>query len=166
MIFCKYNRSYCAKWTTWATGEQSRTAAGNTRSPGYALAISWLSEIWEAFPSEIIKNSFEHCGITSQTSLHSQLAQITRSNDVINLYVDIFNELDEYLGLDNEEEDEANVFDQGCGLEEDEETSSQVALDESSIIEPEDTMDVDLPSLDEAISDNVCLFKRLINFFI
>ena len=36
------------------------------RSPGYAIAISWVSEIWNNFDREIIKRSFHICGITQE----------------------------------------------------------------------------------------------------
>lgn len=52
---------------------RTRTVYNNTRSPGYALAIKWLSEIWDQFPPHKIINSFDNCGITSQDSLHSTL---------------------------------------------------------------------------------------------
>ena len=114
-----------------------------------------MSEIWAAFPTELIKKSFEHCGITSQLSLHSQLGQITRANDLVNLYVDLFNEIDEFRGLDNDEEDHSTVFDPGCELEEEEEPISDDDSNSSSIIEPEDLMDVDPPTNTESIPNQV-----------
>ena len=54
---------------------KSFTPAGNLRSPGYAKAITWISEIWSAFDRNILARSFDQCGITSSSlvDLHAQL---------------------------------------------------------------------------------------------
>ena len=54
---------------------KSFTPAGNLRSPGYAKAITWISEISSAFDRNIRTRSFDQCGITSSSldDLHAQL---------------------------------------------------------------------------------------------
>jgi len=53
------------RWQNWLMHEpKSLTAYGNWRSQGYALAINWISEIWDEFDSDIIRQSFDACGIT------------------------------------------------------------------------------------------------------
>lgn len=64
------------KWQEWLINEpKSLTASGNWRSPGYARAINWISEIWADFNEEIIRHSFDACGITQSNyrQCHSQL---------------------------------------------------------------------------------------------
>ena len=41
-------RAYHQKWQHWLINEEkSFTPAGNLRSPGYALVINWISQIWD-----------------------------------------------------------------------------------------------------------------------
>ncbi len=78
---------------------KSTTRFGNIRSPGYALAITWISEIWEQFPRDLIVRSFQLCGITGlrqYRDLHSPLRHILTKGEVIQ---DMIVE-----GLDNEDE--------------------------------------------------------------
>ena len=51
------------------------TPAGNLRYPGYAKAITWISEIWALFDIHVLANSFDQCGIASSglDFLHLQL---------------------------------------------------------------------------------------------
>ena len=68
--------SYFDKWQNWMTNEpKSFTAADNLQSPGYAKAITWISETWDSFDRQILANSFDQCGITSTSidDLHIQL---------------------------------------------------------------------------------------------
>ena len=66
-----------AKWTHWFLYEEKTyTTHNNMRSPGYAKVIQWLSEIWRDFDTHTIANSFDFCGINSQSSLHSVLNEI------------------------------------------------------------------------------------------
>lgn len=70
------------KWQTWLIeGEKSFTRNGNMRSPGYALAIQWISEIWTALDAELIKKSFDLCGITQSKvdECHLQLKAFIRN---------------------------------------------------------------------------------------
>ncbi|CAF0915134.1 unnamed protein product [Brachionus calyciflorus] len=53
-------------WNDWyINGEHSETAAGNLRSPGYVNLINWISEIWRNFDEDLIRDSFDSCGITN-----------------------------------------------------------------------------------------------------
>ena len=61
-------------------------------------------------PNIIIK-SFDHCGITSQTNLHSALKAIIEENKIISNYVDEFYEADDIYGFVNEELEELNDLD-------------------------------------------------------
>ena len=61
---------------------KSFTLAGNLRSPGYAKAITWISEVWESFDSHLLANSFDQCGITSSSvnDMHLQLRTFVNSS--------------------------------------------------------------------------------------
>ncbi|RNA29824.1 hypothetical protein BpHYR1_029257 [Brachionus plicatilis] len=104
------------------------TLHGNTRSPGYVLSIQWLSEIWEAFESHIIKNSFESCGITCQNSLHKTLKELVSKNLVFNTYIDNIEEEEAIMGFDDEDNFDENL---------EEENVSALNIQESVEIEPE-----------------------------
>ena len=78
--------------------EKEISIHGNTKSPGFALVIQWISQIWEEFDEHLIKNSFEQCGITSISNLHSSLKEIYTSNQLINEYIDLFYDYDDILG--------------------------------------------------------------------
>lgn len=54
--------------------------------------------------------SFQHIKlsirtITNQSSLHSTLKHIVENNQAINVYITVFEDLDNYYGLDNAEVD-------------------------------------------------------------
>ena len=71
-----FKLGYFNKSQQWMINEpKSFTLAGNLRSPGYAKAITWISEIWSAFDRNILARSFDQCGITSSSlvDLHAQL---------------------------------------------------------------------------------------------
>ena len=73
--------AYFNKWNQWLiNAPRSFTAAGNRKSPGYAQAIMWISEIWHDLDPALILRSFDHCGITSSdlTNYGSQLRHFTR----------------------------------------------------------------------------------------
>ena len=57
------------------------------RSAGYANVINWLSEIWSSFDEEIIKRSFDSCGITSTGNLNFALNQIIEDRVAVNEYI-------------------------------------------------------------------------------
>ena len=52
----------------------------------------------EEFDEHLIKNSFEQCGITSISNLHSSLKEIYTSSQLINEYIDLFYDYDDILG--------------------------------------------------------------------
>ncbi|CAF1021370.1 unnamed protein product [Brachionus calyciflorus] len=104
--FSKIKKAYCTKWTEWPRNSpKNYTVHGNTKSPGYVLAIQWLSEIWENFESHAKKNLFDSCGITSQNDLHRTLKDLVSKNLVLNVYIDNFEEEEAILGF-NENENE------------------------------------------------------------
>ena len=73
------------------------------RSPGYTTVIQWLSDIWRDFDTNIIINSFDQCGITSQTNLHSALRAVVEENKTFSNIVDDFYEADEIYGFTNDD---------------------------------------------------------------
>jgi hypothetical protein len=80
-------------------GEHTFTKNHNCRSPGYAVAISWISEIWDEFDPTIIKESFDYCGITQNkmSGFHKQL-QAFIENGLLE-YVDDSDDADDFIGL-------------------------------------------------------------------
>ena len=61
---------------------KSFTLAGNLRSPGYAKAKTWTSEVWASFDSHLLANSFDQCGLTSSSvnDMHLQLRTFVNSS--------------------------------------------------------------------------------------
>ena len=39
------------------------TAQNNAKAPSYNECLKWLDEIWDNFNSDVLKRSFECCGI-------------------------------------------------------------------------------------------------------
>lgn len=39
------------------------TPKGNLRAPSIDTVIQWVIDVWESIPEQLIKNSFQHCGI-------------------------------------------------------------------------------------------------------
>ena len=72
------------------------------RSPGYAKVIQWLSEIWRDFETHTIANSFDFCGITSQSSLHSVLNEIYSNKSRPTDFVDDYTPGDELDGFNDD----------------------------------------------------------------
>jgi hypothetical protein len=71
------------KWCDWFINSDKKfTRHNNMRSPGYANCIKWISEIWMNFDPVQIRNSFEHCGITSKNNLHSALRHILTTSTI------------------------------------------------------------------------------------
>ena len=98
-MFATFKKRYHEKWNEWAiNAEKEISIHGNTKSPGFALVIQWISQIWEEFDEHLIKNSFEQCRITSISNLHSSLKEIYTSNQLINEYIDLFYDYDDILG--------------------------------------------------------------------
>ena len=67
---------------------KSFTAAGNLQSPGYAKAITWISEIWDSFDRQILANSFDQCGITSTSidDFHTQLKTFVSTSKFVDTF--------------------------------------------------------------------------------
>ena len=88
------------RWNNWYLSEEHTfTRFGNIRSPGYALCIKWLSEIWINFPEAYIINSFQQCGISSTREFHSALQKILNDRSPINSFVDFYHESDDLDGF-------------------------------------------------------------------
>ena len=65
----------------WFVNEpKSFTNFGNARSPGYASVIQWISDIWKNIDDDLLTNSFDYCGITSQNKLHNILQKTLNAN--------------------------------------------------------------------------------------
>ncbi|CAF1075178.1 unnamed protein product [Brachionus calyciflorus] len=89
--FSKIKKAYCTKWSKWSrNSERTYTVHGNTRSPGYALAISWLSEIWHDFPAKYpIFNS-----ITQASAVN-----LSNSNENSHFFTNQINALSNFTSL-------------------------------------------------------------------
>jgi hypothetical protein len=79
-------------WTSWYLSEDTHsfTKAENLKSPGYALVIDWISKIWAEFDESILRDSFDACGISSNSNLSSMLKCIVSAdsdNEISNDYV-------------------------------------------------------------------------------
>ncbi|CAF1098705.1 unnamed protein product [Brachionus calyciflorus] len=91
---------YCRKLSECVTtSEKNYTVNRNRKSPGYVLAIQWLSEIWENFTLHQLSNSFDCCGITRNNSLNKTLKSLVESNQIFNYYVDNYEEEDDIYGF-------------------------------------------------------------------
>ena len=65
--------------------------------------IQWLLDIWRDFDTNIIINSLDQCGITSQINLHSALRAVVEENKTFSNIVDDFYEADEIYGFTNDD---------------------------------------------------------------
>ena len=75
---------YFLRWNRWlVNAPKSYTAAGNVRSPGYAMVLQWISEIWDELDSNLIARSFDNCGITSSklSDFNNQLRHFVRTTE-------------------------------------------------------------------------------------
>jgi hypothetical protein len=94
------------RWTDWyINDEKTFTKANNMRSPGYANVIKWISDVWDEMDENIIRKSFDQCGITSDNQLHSVLNTILQENSVMTDFV-----CDEHAS-DEFEMDDIDLFD-------------------------------------------------------
>jgi hypothetical protein len=93
------------------------------RSPGYVLSIEWISKAWVAMDEEIIRRSFEVCGITSKDDLHSSLNAILATGKAINTYITEAVEEDAMDGFDGLEEGE--LCSEGAGYHVDSEAEPE-----------------------------------------
>lgn len=127
--------AYQAKWSQWIVGNpHTFTLAGNLRSPGnfqpinsllsliidktpiskkgYANVIRWISEIWSDFDSQVIVDSFDKCGITTNdpTAYHKQLRHFVRTNELIEDLIDDEG-IEDFEGFDDQPDFYAEVDD-------------------------------------------------------
>ena len=53
------------------------------RSPGYAMVLQWISEIWDELDSNLIARSFDNCGIISSklSDFNNQLRHFVRTTE-------------------------------------------------------------------------------------
>lgn len=109
--FASLKRAYTARWNLWfLTEEKTFTTQGNAKSPGYARCIQWLSEIWKEFDPELIRKSFDSCGITGSSYLHKCLAEMVSKDKIITDFVDDRCEADEMEGF--EADNDNLIFDE------------------------------------------------------
>ena len=45
-------------------GDKTYTQAGNVRAPSKLLCLQWVKQAWESVTNEVVKKSFEACGIS------------------------------------------------------------------------------------------------------
>jgi hypothetical protein len=143
--FAVFKRAYRARWNNWfAQAAHTFTVAGNLRSPSYGTVLHWLSEIWAEFDPQLIRNSFEECGIVSsdfEDPLHSSLAAVLDGVDVREYLEDV---LEEDLAREDDG-DSISSHDPESGsdtdLEYETESESETSEDETS--EGEDSDDSD-----------------------
>jgi hypothetical protein len=114
--FAVLKKNYHEKWNSWFIhDDKTYTKHGNPKSPGYAKCISWLSNIWEDFDTDLIVNSFDQCGIVSQYMLHHSLKHILTNQQIIFNYIDNLQEHDEIDSFDSNED---NLFEPNNDSEE------------------------------------------------
>ncbi|CAF0867105.1 unnamed protein product [Brachionus calyciflorus] len=122
--FSTLRKAYRQEWNNWYIyDEKTYTENQNMRSPGYALAIEWLNNIWQSFEDFKIRDSFALCGISNHAKnddgslsidlpkLHSVLRLMLENNTFINDYVETDMELQEANEMMNENEENLLVFD-------------------------------------------------------
>ena len=80
------------------------TASKNVRSPGFALVITWISQIWSNFSRDIIRQSFIHCGIVSNDSntYHKQLRHFVQKRILMD-DIDIDDDTSDIQGFNPDE---------------------------------------------------------------
>ncbi|RNA22105.1 pogo transposable element with KRAB domain-like [Brachionus plicatilis] len=109
--FSKIKSEYHERWNDWFMNEEKTyTRFGNTKSPGYVKCITWLSEILRNFDSDLLRASFDYCGITSQYQLHSALDHIIKNNVLINDFVEEATNFDD---CEDFVDDDQNLFEDG-----------------------------------------------------
>ena len=87
------------------------------RSPGYAMVLQWISEIWDELDSNLIACFFDNCGITS--------SKLTDSNNQLRHFVRTTEFVDEVQPDDSAQNDD--LFE-----EKDDETQTQTIIDSES----------------------------------
>ena len=88
--FAPFKKAYRNLWMEWFINDvPSLTVNNNRRSPGYKRALQWLNQIWCDFNPDLIKRSFELCGITEHESIENHQQSSDRS--IYNLEVNVNN---------------------------------------------------------------------------
>jgi hypothetical protein len=97
-----------------------------TNFTGYVLCSTWVSQIWDKFSSDLVRKSFEICGIHNEhrgildiriNNFHSTLKHIIKSEEVVHSHIDMDLELAE---ANNNMSNDAvrDLFDEGSAVEE------------------------------------------------
>lgn len=63
-----FKASYTELYEAWLSEpgrEADVTKTGNARAPSRAKMVQWIKEAWNRVPAEVVRTSFEACGITS-----------------------------------------------------------------------------------------------------
>jgi hypothetical protein len=99
--------AYFKKWNDWlVNAPKSYTAAGNMRSPGYAQAVLWISEVWAELDASLIASSFQFCGITTRNlaDFSSQLRHFVRTTELVDEVQLADDEIDENQFIEYDED--------------------------------------------------------------
>ena len=79
--FSSIKKAYRKKWNHWFTFEnKSFTVNCNMKSPGYVNASNWISQIWEELSQDMVKNSFDICGIHKNHLIDNEEIHIQTNN--------------------------------------------------------------------------------------
>ena len=63
-----FKEAYKALYNDWLlNGEKSYTTAGNVRAPSKLTCLKWVKKAWDSVTHDVIKRSFEACGISVAT---------------------------------------------------------------------------------------------------
>ncbi len=128
--FAVIKKAYREKWNHWFTfGDKDFTVNLNMKSPGYVLCSSWISEIWQEMSADLIRKSFDLCGVHNNhltmnftlsirmDNLHSTLRTIlTTEGSLLQQTIDTDTDLAEAdMHMNNPNND---VFERGSGEDE------------------------------------------------
>ena len=95
-LFRSFKLFFRRRYMDWFVNEpKSFTNFGNLRSPGYAAVVEWVSDIWRNLDEQLIFNSFDLCGITSQNNLHKVLNNIYKTEQLLGEIVETDVEADD-----------------------------------------------------------------------
>ena len=154
--FAPIKKRYRDKWNHWFTFENKEfTRNLNMKSPGYVLCSNWMSEIWRETSGDLIRKSFEICGVHNNhqldssnniqirlDNLHSTLKTMLADSIIMHQSIDIDRDLAEAdANMNNNNND---VFERGSG---EDEAEFGVAEDQEDSTDSEETesneMDID-----------------------
>ncbi len=103
--FSTIKKAYRSRWNHWFTFDSHEyTRHDNMKTPGYVLCNKWVSEIWDDFSADLVRKSFEMCGVHNNhqglqglrlDNLHSALRTLLTSHNVINNSIEMDLELAE-----------------------------------------------------------------------